>query len=78
MFSIKKSEMITKTFRLPADTLKRLEELAQKNNISLNNLIIQCCEYALENLEPGAEDTDICNGSDAESQTGHASSTANI
>ncbi|QEK16924.1 hypothetical protein LAJLEIBI_00933 [[Clostridium] hylemonae DSM 15053] len=56
MFSIKKSEMITKTFRLPAETLKKLEELAQKNNISLNNLIIQCCEYALENLEPCAEE----------------------
>ena len=43
--------MITKTFRIPADVLSRMEELAQKNNISLNNLVIQCCEYALDNIE---------------------------
>ena len=51
MFSIKKTEMITKTFRIPADLLQKLEKISQENNVSLNNLIVQCCEYALDNLE---------------------------
>ena len=50
MFNIKKTEHTNKTFRLPVDLVKKLEVLAQKKNISLNNLIVQCCEYALANL----------------------------
>lgn len=43
MFQIKRVDMITKTFRFPEDMLKELEILAQKNNISVNKLVIQCC-----------------------------------
>ncbi len=42
--------MINKTFRFPEDMLHELEVLAQNNNISMNNLVIQCCRYALDNL----------------------------
>lgn len=51
MFEIKKKEYVNKTFRMPVTLVKRLEVLAQNNNVSLNNLIIQCCEYAVENLD---------------------------
>ncbi len=51
MFKVKKTEHINKTFRLPLDLVKRMEELAQSRGVSLNNLIIQCCEYALDNIE---------------------------
>ena len=51
MFEIKKTEYVNKTFRMPAELVKRLETLAQSNDVSLNNLIIQCCEYAVENLK---------------------------
>ena len=48
MFVIKKnSEMINKTFRLPADLLERLTEVAKAQDVSVNNLVQQCCEYAL-------------------------------
>ena len=47
MFEIKKIEHINKTFRLPANLVKELTVLAQKHNVSLNNLVVQCCEYAL-------------------------------
>lgn len=50
MFYIKKSEMTTKTFRLPSDLMAELECLAQNNDISLNNLVTQCPKYALDNL----------------------------
>ncbi len=52
MFQIKRVDMITKTFRFPEDMLKELEILAQKNNISVNKLVIQCCRYALDHREP--------------------------
>ena len=51
MFKIKKNEHINKTFRLPTELVKRMEEIAQNKGISLNNLVVQCCEYALENIE---------------------------
>ena len=56
MFTIKKSEYINKTFRIPTDLNKKLEVIAQDRGISLNNLVVQCCEYALENIESDAEE----------------------
>ena len=51
MFKVKKEEYINKTFRLPIDLVRKLELLAQKEGVSLNNLIIQCCQYALKHSE---------------------------
>jgi len=51
MFNVKKPEMINKTFRLPLALVKSLQEVAQEKDVSLNNLVAQCCEYALENLK---------------------------
>ena len=51
MFKIEKTEMINKTFRLSANLVKELQKVAQEENISLNNLVKQCCEYALKNLK---------------------------
>ncbi|MCC8014913.1 MAG: hypothetical protein LIO87_06920 [Eubacterium sp.] len=51
MFSVKKVECITKTFRLPVDLVKEMEAVAQSKNVSLNNLVTQSCRYAMENLE---------------------------
>lgn len=51
MFEVKKAEHINKTFRMPLDLIRELERLAQEKNVSLNNLIVQCCEYALKNLD---------------------------
>ena len=47
----KKSPSVSKSFRLPEDLIAKLETLANKNDISFNQLVIQCCEYALENLD---------------------------
>ena len=51
MFEVKKTEHVNKTFRLPTDLVKRLEVVAQNKNVSLNNLVVQCCDYALENID---------------------------
>lgn len=55
MFEVKKDEYVNKTFRLPIDLVKRLECVAQSEKVSLNNLIVQCCEYALNNLKTNLE-----------------------
>ncbi len=51
MFKIEKPEMVNKTFRLPLELVERMQKIAQNEGVSLNNLIVQCCEYALKNLE---------------------------
>lgn len=50
MFKVKKVEMVNKTFRLPTDLVKRLSIVAQDKGVSMNNLVGQCCEYALDQL----------------------------
>ena len=56
MFKVKKTEHINKTFRMPLELVKKLEILAQEKQVSLNNLIIQCCEYALDNISNSDEE----------------------
>ena len=51
MFEVKKEEYVNKTFRLPVDLVKRMETVAQDKQVSLNNLVVQCCEYSLKNLK---------------------------
>ena len=41
----------SKTFRLPINMIRKLEILATQNKISLNQLVIQCLNYAIDNLE---------------------------
>ena len=51
MFSVKKIEMVNKTFRLPLDLVERLSIIAQEKGVSMNNLVTQCCEYALNEID---------------------------
>lgn len=53
MFKLQKGydEYVTKTFRLPKEFVEELEKLAFENNLSLNQLVIQCLNYALDNLD---------------------------
>lgn len=56
MFKVSKPEMVNKTFRMPAELVERLNVVAQAQKVSLNNLVCQCCEYALDNLSEPEED----------------------
>lgn len=44
-------DTITRTIRISGDTFDKINNLAEKNNISFNNLINQIIEYGLKNLE---------------------------
>ena len=50
MFHVQRTEMISKTFRLPEDLVNRLSAVAQQQGVSMNNLVAQCCTYVLAHL----------------------------
>ncbi len=57
MFKIQKGyDSESKTFRLPVELIKKLEDLAVKNKLSLNQLVIQCLNYAISNLDTTEDD----------------------
>ncbi len=51
MFIVKKPESSNKTIRMPNELIDRLEKLAAEKDISFNQLVIQCCQYSLDNLQ---------------------------
>jgi len=52
MFQIRKGyDSESKTFRLPIELIEKLDILATQNKLSLNQLVIQCLTYAVNNLE---------------------------
>ena len=50
MFEIKKPSASNKTIRMPDSLIQQLEQLAAKHDISFNQLVVQCCEYAIAHL----------------------------
>ena len=50
MFTVKKNESSNKTIRMSNGLIERLEQVAQEKDVSFSQLVIQCCEYALEQL----------------------------
>ena len=50
MFEIKKAQNSNKTIRMPDELIDRLQKLADENDISFNQLVVQCCEYALNDM----------------------------
>jgi len=53
VFEVKQTdEMANKTFRLPVPLLEELTKVAEHKKVSVNNLVRQCCEYALANMSP--------------------------
>ena len=48
MFTVKKPQNSNKTIRMPDELIERLQKMADANDISFNQLVVQCCEYALD------------------------------
>ena len=47
----KSSDTLTRTIRLSGATFDKINELAEKNDISFNNVINQIIEYGIKHLE---------------------------
>lgn len=51
MLEIEKGyESINKTFRIPVNIVEQLERLAGEYNTSVNKIVVQCLQYALDNI----------------------------
>ena len=49
-FIIKKPTSSNRTIRMPDALIEKITQIAGEKNISFNQVVIQCCEYAIENL----------------------------
>lgn len=53
-FKIPKTEdeqSVLKTIRIKYSVLKKIEDLSKRSNISVNKIINECIDFALENLD---------------------------
>ena len=52
MFEIKKenTEYENKSLRLPKELIDKVQALADSNEVSFNKVVIQCIEYAMNNM----------------------------
>ncbi|MEE1054243.1 MAG: hypothetical protein U0L36_00190, partial [Acutalibacteraceae bacterium] len=50
MFEVKKAKSSNKTIRMPDELIEKLQYIADKNDISFNQLVVQCCDYALNDM----------------------------
>ena len=50
-FHIKKQEYSNIILRFPVELLEELNVIATSKNISLNQLVVKCCEYAMKNFD---------------------------
>lgn len=50
-FIIKKPQSSNRTIRMPDELIEKISKIAATQGISFNQLVIQCCEFALEHLK---------------------------
>ena len=49
VFQIKKQKSSNKTIRMPDELIDELQRLADENNTSFNQVVVQCCQFVLQN-----------------------------
>ena len=49
-FIIKKPTSSNRTIRMPDTLIETMCKIASEQDISFNQLVVQCCEYAIQNL----------------------------
>ena len=54
-FIIKKPTSSNRTIRMPDTLIETLGKIATEQGISFNQLVVQCCEFALEHLKSDTE-----------------------
>lgn len=59
MFKVKKGEdTVNRTFRFPETLVNKMADIAQREGVSLNNFVIQCCEYAIDHMQPSNDEVE--------------------
>ena len=57
-FIIKRPTSSNRTVRMPDELIEKLAQIAADKGISFNQLVIQCCEFALEHLNETEKEED--------------------
>ena len=47
-------DTVTKTLRMPEHMNRELERLAEENNTTFTSVVLQCLQYALDNIDGSA------------------------
>lgn len=55
-FKIKKQEYVNKTFRMSKELTDKLAAAAQQEGVSMNEFVVQSCEFALQNFKSQNEE----------------------
>lgn len=50
-FKITKPTSSNRTIRMPDTLIERIAQIATEQDVSFNQVVVQCCEYAIENME---------------------------
>ena len=50
-FIIKKPTSSNRTVRMPDELIEKISNISAEKEISFNQLVIQCCEFALEHID---------------------------
>ncbi|MBR4172998.1 MAG: hypothetical protein IKR46_01340 [Clostridia bacterium] len=49
-FKIKKPTSSNRTIRMPDTLIEKITQLASEQDVSFNQVVVQCCEYAIANM----------------------------
>ncbi len=56
MFKVRKVEdSVNRTIRFPKSLLENMSEIAQQEKVSLNSFVVQCCEYAINDMDSNSK-----------------------
>ena len=50
-FRVKKPTSSNRTIRMPDSLIEKIAQIATEQDVSFNQVVVQCCEYAIENME---------------------------
>lgn len=53
-----KEHSVTRTFRFKYSLIEKLEKIANENNMSVNRLVTECVEFAIDNLDLKKQEKD--------------------
>ena len=59
-FKVEKVSYVNKTFRMEEKLVENLQKVASKEGISLNALVVQACQFALQEYDDQTNNNSIC------------------
>ena len=55
-FIIKKPTSSNRTIRMPDTLIEKISKLATEQDVSFNQVVVQCCEYAINSINVSNND----------------------